>query len=89
MEVSHVTQYRIRRRFCVIPVLSTAASVVAASFGTAEEAEAMLEGVAAVKEDKAKAWILFNNGKELQGPARSMCGAQHVGRHRNRAALRE
>ena len=29
--------------FAVIPVLSTAASVVAADFGTAEEAKAMLE----------------------------------------------
>ncbi|MGA8435874.1 MAG: hypothetical protein WB713_14015 [Methyloceanibacter sp.] len=49
--------------FAVIPVLSTAASVWAADFGTAEEAKAMLErAVAAVKEDKAKALDMFNNG---------------------------
>ena len=49
--------------FVVFPVLSTAASVWAADFGTAEEAKAMLErAVAAVKEDKAKALDMFNNG---------------------------
>ena len=48
----------------VIQVLSTAASVAAADFGTAEEAKAMLErAVAAVKEDKAKALDMFNNGE--------------------------
>ena len=47
----------------VIQVLSTTASV-AADFGTAEEAKAMLErAVAAVKEDKAKALDMFNNGE--------------------------
>ena len=47
----------------VFPVLSTAASVWAADFGTAEEAKAMLErAVTAVKEDKAKALDMFNNG---------------------------
>ena len=45
-------------------VLSTAASVWAADFGTAEEAKAMLErAVAAVKEDKAKALDMFNKGE--------------------------
>jgi len=45
-------------------VLSTTASVWAADFGTAEEAKAMLErAVAAVKEDKAKALDMFNNGE--------------------------
>jgi hypothetical protein len=44
-----------------ILVLSTAASVWAAEYGTAEEAKAMLErAVAAVKEDKAKALDMFN-----------------------------
>ena len=50
--------------FAVIQVLSTTASVWAADFGTAEEAKAMLErAVAAVKEDKAKALDMFNNGE--------------------------
>jgi hypothetical protein len=41
-----------------------APSVWAADFGTAEEAKAMLErAVAAVKEDKAKALDMFNNGE--------------------------
>ena len=49
--------------FALIQVLSTAAPVWAADFGTAEEAKAMLErAVAAVKEDKAKALDMFNNG---------------------------
>ena len=44
-------------------VLFTAASVPAAEFGTAEEAKALLErAVAAVKEDKAKALDMFNEG---------------------------
>src|SRR5262249_18542363 len=50
--------------YAVILVLSTAASVAAADFGTAEEAKAMLErAVATVKEDKAKALDMFNNGE--------------------------
>src|SRR4029079_19443297 len=50
--------------FAVIQVLSTAASVAAPDFGTAEEAKAMLEkAVAAVKEDKAKALDMFNKGE--------------------------
>ena len=50
--------------FAVIQVFSTAASVAAADFGTAEEAKAMLErAVAAVKEDKAKALDMFNKGE--------------------------
>src|SRR5262245_57183830 len=50
--------------YAVILVLSTAASVWAADFGTAEEAKAMLErAVAAVKEDKAKALNMFNKGE--------------------------
>jgi hypothetical protein len=44
-------------------VLSTAASLAAADFGTPEEAKAMLEkAVAAVKQDKAKALDAFNAG---------------------------
>jgi hypothetical protein len=50
--------------YAVILILSTTASVVAADFGTAEEAKAMLErAVAAVQEDKAKALDMFNNGE--------------------------
>jgi hypothetical protein len=50
--------------YAVILVLCTAASVPAAEFGTAQEAKAMLErAVAAVKEDKAKALDMFNNGE--------------------------
>src|SRR5262249_14662262 len=50
--------------FAVILVLSTAGSVAAAEFGTAEEAKAMLErAVAAGKEDKAKALDMFNKGE--------------------------
>jgi hypothetical protein len=48
----------------VIQILSTAAPLPAAQFGTAEEAKAMLErAVAAVKEDKAKALDMFNKGQ--------------------------
>ena len=50
----------------VIQMLSATTLVVAAAaeFGTAEEAQAMLErAVAAVKEDKAKALDLFNTGE--------------------------
>jgi len=51
--------------FALIQVLSTAAPVWAADFGTAEEAKAMLErAVAAVKEDKAKALERFNKGED-------------------------
>jgi len=50
--------------YAVIQVLSATALVWAAEFGTAEEAKAMLErAVAAVKEDKAKALDMFNNGE--------------------------
>jgi hypothetical protein len=45
-------------------VLFTVASVRAAQYGTAEEAQAMLDkAVAAVKEDKAKALDMFNKGE--------------------------
>jgi hypothetical protein len=45
-------------------MLLTAASGLAAQFGTAEDAKAMLErAVAAVQEDKAKALNMFNNGE--------------------------
>ena len=45
-------------------VLCTAASFAAADFGKPEEAKAMLEkAVAAVKDDKAKALDMFNNGE--------------------------
>jgi hypothetical protein len=50
--------------YAVTLVVSTAASVAAAEFGTPEEAKAMLErAVAAVKEDKAKALDMFNAGE--------------------------
>jgi Single Cache domain 2 len=50
--------------YAAVLVLSTAASVAAADFGSAEEAKAMLEkAVAAVKEDKAKALDMFNKGE--------------------------
>jgi hypothetical protein len=50
--------------FALILVLSKAGSVAASEFATAEEAKAMLErAVAAVKEDKAKALDMFNNGE--------------------------
>jgi hypothetical protein len=45
-------------------VLSTAASLAAADFGTPEEAKALLEkAIAAVKQDKAKALDAFNAGE--------------------------
>jgi len=48
----------------VVLVLFAVGSLLAAQFGTAEEARAMLErAVAAVKEDKAKALDMFNNGE--------------------------
>jgi len=48
----------------IVLVLLTAPSASAAQFGTAEEAKAMLErAVAAVKEDKAKALDMFQNGE--------------------------
>ena len=51
--------------YAVIQVLSSPALFAAAEFGTAEEAKAMLErAVAAVKEDKAKALDMFNNGED-------------------------
>ena len=50
--------------YAVVLGAFTAAPVPAAQFGTAEEAKAMLErAVAAVKEDKAKALDMFNNGE--------------------------
>ena len=57
-------------------LVSTSASVWAAEFGTAEEAKAMLErAVAAVKEDKAKALDMFNNGEAASRIETFMCGA--------------
>ena len=45
-------------------IFFTASPVLAAQFGTAEEAKAMLEtAVVAVKEDKAKALDIFNKGE--------------------------
>src|SRR5262245_3160890 len=50
--------------YAVILVSSTLTLVAAADFGTPEEAKAMLErAVTAVKEDKAKALDMFNNGQ--------------------------
>src|SRR5262249_53709042 len=50
--------------YTAVLVLSTTSSVWAADFGTAEQAKAMLDrAVAAVKEDKAKALDMFNNGE--------------------------
>ena len=64
MEVSYVTQYRIRHRFCCVSGAFHCSLSWAADFGTAEEAKAMLErAVVAVKEDKAKALDMFNNGE--------------------------
>jgi hypothetical protein len=52
-----------------------AASVRAAQYGTAEEAKAMLErAVAAVKEDKAKALDMFNEGNGGQAPVNCLPG---------------
>ena len=61
--------------YAVILVLSTAAPVAAADFGTPEEAKAMLErAVAAVKEDKAKALDMFNKGEGVGGLASAFRG---------------
>jgi len=50
--------------YAAVLAFFSAAPVPAAQFGTAEEAKAMLErAVAAVKEDKAKALDMFNNGE--------------------------
>jgi hypothetical protein len=50
--------------YAAVLVLFTASPVLAAQFGTAEEAKAMLESaVVAVKEDKAKALDMFNRGE--------------------------
>ena len=50
--------------YAALLVFSTTASVWAGDFGTPEEAKAMLErAVAAVKDDKAKAIDMFNNGE--------------------------
>ena len=50
--------------YSAVLVLLTAASCAATQYGTAEEAKAMLDrAVAAVKEDKAKALDMFNNGE--------------------------
>src|ERR1044072_2537229 len=49
---------------CATLIFATVATTQAAQYGTAEEAKAMLErAVAAVKEDKAKALDMFNNGE--------------------------
>ena len=45
-------------------IFFTASSVLAAQFGTAEEAKAMLESaVVTVKDDKVKALDMFNKGE--------------------------
>ena len=50
--------------YALMLLLSSAASVRAAEFGTAEEAKALLEkAVAAVKEDKGKALDMINKGE--------------------------
>jgi hypothetical protein len=56
--------------YAAVLVLLTAGSVQAAQYGTGEEAKAMLErAVAAVKEDKAKALDIVQQGRgRLQGP---------------------
>jgi hypothetical protein len=49
---------------CAVLLPFTGGSVLAAQYGTEAEAKAMLErAVAAVKEDKAKALDMFNNGE--------------------------
>jgi len=56
---------RMLRVVCVVALtLATAASAQQAPFGTAAEAQAMLErAVAAVKADKAQALAMFNKGE--------------------------
>jgi hypothetical protein len=50
--------------YAAVLVVFNVAPGVAAEFGTAEEAKAMLErAVAAVSEDKAKALDMFNKGE--------------------------
>ena len=50
--------------YAALLVLSIAASVAAADFGTPEEAKGMLEkAVVALKEDKAKALDMFNKAE--------------------------
>ena len=50
--------------YALILLLSSAASVRAAEFGSEQEAKAMLEkAVAALKDDKAKALAMFNKGE--------------------------
>src|SRR6476620_8427274 len=64
LEVGQLRNLAFVVSFALMQVLSTAASVWAADFGTAEQAKAMLErAVAAVKEDKAKAPDMFNKGE--------------------------
>ena len=59
-----------------------------ADYGTAEEAKAMLErAVAAVKEDKAKALVMFNNGEGGFKDRDLLCLVrQRLGRHHNGAS---
>jgi hypothetical protein len=60
----------------VVLVVFAVGSLLAEQFGTAEEAKAMLErAVAAVKEDKAKALDMFNNGEGGSRIETFMCGA--------------
>ena len=75
----------------MIQVLSTAASVTAADFGTADEARAIIEkAVAAVKADKTKALDMFNNGEGgFKDRDLYVWYANELGFHRNRAALHE
>jgi signal transduction histidine kinase len=64
--MKHVSRNRLGLvvAYSAVLVLFTVASVAAAQYGTAEEAKAMLDrAVAAVKEDKAKAIDMFNNGE--------------------------
>ena len=62
MEVSHVAQSRIRRGYAVFQVFASPLSW-ADDFGTAAKPKLCLRAVAAVKEDKAKALDMFNNGE--------------------------
>ena len=54
-------QHFVRKKY---PFLSAVGPTRAGRYGTSEEAKAMLErAVAAVKEDKAKALDMFNEGR--------------------------
>jgi len=92
MEVSHVAQSGIRRQLCRVPgALRYSLSPGQLISALQRKPTAMLErAVAAVKEDKAKALDMFNNGAGgFKDRDLYVWCCQRVGRHRNRAALHE